>query len=98
MTHEEIVEVLTNIRREIPDAVIRTQFIVGFKGNRRTIRRALQFVEEQRFDRGLFQILSEDNTPGGKMQDQVAEDIKEDRFDRLMALQQEISGKNTKTL
>ncbi len=93
MTREEIVEVLTNIRREIPDAVIRTQFIVGFPGETdEQFEELLQFVEEQRFDRvGCFKYSPEDNTPGGKMQDQVAEEVKEERFDRLMALQQEIS-------
>lgn len=93
MTREQIVETLSLIRREIPEAVIRTQFIVGFPGEtEEQFQELLAFVEEQRFDRvGCFMYSPEEKTAGFKMTDQVAEDVKQDRHDRLMALQQEIS-------
>jgi len=93
MTREEIVDRLNRIRQEIPEAVIRTQFIVGFPGETEAeFQELLEFVREQRFDRvGCFMYSPEDNTPGGKMSDQVDEATKQRRHDELMAVQQEIS-------
>jgi ribosomal protein S12 methylthiotransferase len=93
MTGEEIRERLAKIRAEIPEAVIRTQFIVGFPGEtEEQFQELLQFVEEQRFDRvGCFMYSPEDNTAGGKMTDQIDEETKQRRHDELMALQMEIS-------
>ena len=95
MTREEIVEALDRIRTHIPDAVIRTQFIVGFPGEtNEQFEELLQFVSEQQFDRvGSFQYSPEENTPGGKMTDQIDESIKQFRFDALMSVQQNISAK-----
>lgn len=93
MTREEISTALSLIRREIPDAVIRTQFIVGFPGETQEhFEELLQFVAEQKFDRvGCFKYSPEENTPGGKMDQQVDEDIKQFRFEALMEVQQNIS-------
>lgn len=93
MTREEITERLAKIRSEIPDAVIRTQFIVGFPGETEAdFQELLEFVEEQRFDRvGCFMYSPEDNTAGGKMADQIDEETKQRRHDQLMELQIEIS-------
>ncbi len=93
MTKEEIVSVLTKIRSEIPDAVIRTQFIVGFPGETaEQFEDLLKFVAEQKFDRvGCFKYSPEENTPGGKMQNQVEQKIKDFRHDALMEIQQNIS-------
>jgi ribosomal protein S12 methylthiotransferase len=93
MTGEEIRERLAKIRAEIPEAVIRTQFIVGFPGEtEEQFQELLKFVEEQRFDRvGCFMYSPEDNTAGGKMADQIDEETKQRRHDELMALQMEIS-------
>jgi ribosomal protein S12 methylthiotransferase len=93
MTREEITERLAKIRTEIPEAVIRTQFIVGFPGEtEEQFQELLKFVEEQRFDRvGCFMYSPEDNTTGGKMVDQLDEETKQRRHDELMSLQMEIS-------
>ena len=93
MTREEISERLTRIRAEIPAAVIRTQFIVGFPGEtEEDFQELLDFVREQRFDRvGCFQYSPEDNTAGGKMDGQIDEETKQRRHDELMELQLEIS-------
>lgn len=93
MTHAEISERLSKIRREIPDAVIRTQFIVGFPGEtEEEFQELLEFVREQRFDRvGCFMYSPEDNTAGGKMADQIDEETKQRRHDELMEMQMEIS-------
>jgi ribosomal protein S12 methylthiotransferase len=93
MTREEIVDRLTKIRAVIPEAVIRTQFIVGFPGEtEEEFQELLEFVKEQRFDRvGCFMYSPEDNTPGGKMPNQIDQEIKRRRHDELMEVQMEIS-------
>lgn len=93
MTREEITERLSKIRSEIPEVVIRTQFIVGFPGEtEEDFQELLRFIEEQRFDRvGCFQYSPEDNTAGGKMENQIDDETKQRRHDELMALQIEIS-------
>lgn len=93
MTRNEIETVLMNIRENIPDAVIRTQFIVGFPGEtQENFEELLKFVSDQQFDRvGCFQYSPEENTPGGKMDNQVDEETKQARHDALMEVQQNIS-------
>lgn len=93
MTREEISERLARIRQEIPEAVIRTQFIVGYPSEtEEDFQELLEFVREQRFDRvGCFMYSPEDNTPGGKRTDQIDEETKQRRHDELMELQMEIS-------
>jgi ribosomal protein S12 methylthiotransferase len=93
MTRREIEEALRIIRTEIPDAVIRTQFIVGFPGEtEEQFEELLEFVAEQQFDRvGCFQYSPEENTPGGKMDGQLDEETKQKRFEALMEVQQNIS-------
>lgn len=93
MTRKEIEDALTIIRTEIPDAVIRTQFIVGFPGEtEEQFEELLEFIAEQQFDRvGCFQYSPEENTPGGKMADQLDEETKQRRFEAVMEVQQNIS-------
>ena len=98
MTREEIAEALRKIRTNIPDAVIRTQFIVGFPGEtQENFEELLKFIAEQKFDRvGCFQYSPEENTPGGKMEDQIDEKTKQKRYDAVMQIQQNISREKHK--
>ena len=98
MTREEITEALNLIRKEIPEAVIRTQFIVGFPGEtEENFEELLQFIAEQKFDRvGCFQYSPEENTPGGKMENQVDEATKQRRYEAVMEVQQNISREKHK--
>ncbi|MGE3973029.1 MAG: 30S ribosomal protein S12 methylthiotransferase RimO [Bdellovibrionales bacterium] len=100
MTREEITNVLTMIRRELPEAVIRTQFIVGFPGEtEEQFQELMDFVKEQEFDRvGCFQYSPEEKTAAGKMTDQLDEGTKQKRFGKLMSLQQKISKKKHKQM
>jgi len=93
MTRDEVETVLMNIREQIPEAVIRTQFIVGFPGETEAqFEELLQFIAEQKFDRvGCFKYSPEENTPGGKMGDQVDEETKQRRYEAVMQVQQNIS-------
>jgi ribosomal protein S12 methylthiotransferase len=93
MTKKEIKDTLRLIRSEIPEAVIRTQFIVGFPGEtEEEFQELLEFVKEQRFDRvGCFEYSPEDVTPAGRMADQIDEKTKARRKDVLMTMQADIS-------
>lgn len=100
MTRKEIETTLDLIRREIPEAVIRTQFIVGFPGETdEQFEELLSFIADQKFDRvGCFKYSPEENTPGGKMTNQVDEKVKQKRFEALMEVQQNISREKHQAL
>lgn len=100
MTRKEIVEVLTNIRQELPDAIIRTQFIVGFPGEtEQQFEEILKFLVEQKFDRvGCFKYSPEENTAGGKMEDQIDDETKQHRWEAVMEVQQNISREKHQAL
>lgn len=77
---------------------LRTSIIVGFPGETEDqFRELMDFVEEAEFDRlGTFQFSPEENTPAADMPDQIPDEIKQERYDRLMSLQQRISLKNNR--
>jgi ribosomal protein S12 methylthiotransferase len=93
MTRDEIETALMNIREHLPEAVIRTQFIVGFPGEtQEQFEELLQFVSDQQFDRvGCFKYSPEENTAGGRMENQVDDETKQYRHDAIMEIQQNIS-------
>ena len=92
-TKEQYLELAEKIRKEIPDIVLRTTLITGFPGETEEDHEELkEFVDEMEFDRlGVFTYSPEENTPAAEMADQVPEEVKEERRDELMELQQEIS-------
>jgi ribosomal protein S12 methylthiotransferase len=100
MTKEEISEVVKNIKTLMPEAVIRTQFIVGFPGEtEEQFNELVEFINENEFDRvGCFSYSPEENTPAGKMPDQLDEETKQRRHDILMKTQQKISKKLQKRM
>ena len=93
MTREKIESTLNDIRHRIPEAAIRTQFIVGYPGEtEKNFEELLKFVEKMRFDRvGCFMYSQEENTKAGTLPDQVDQKTKQRRHDTLMELQQQIS-------
>ena len=86
-------EVLSKLRREIPDIVIRTTFIVGFPGEtEEDFEELCAFVKEQRFDHaGVFTYSREEGTAAYDLPDQIDEQTKQDRYDILMRQQMEIN-------
>lgn len=92
-TRAQLTEIIHKLRREIPDIVLRTTLITGFPGETEEDHQELmEFVDEMEFDRlGAFTYSPEEGTPAEKMENQVPEEIKENRRDELMELQQEIS-------
>lgn len=93
MTRAEVEEAIARIRRLLPEAVIRTQFIVGYPGEtEEQFQELLAFIEEQKFDRvGCFIYSKEESTKAGQLPNQIEESVKQRRHDELMALQAKIS-------
>lgn len=89
----QLVEIITKLRKEIPDIVLRTSLITGFPGETEEDHQELmEFVDEMEFDRlGVFTYSPEEGTPAETMEGQVPEELKEERRDEIMELQQEIS-------
>ncbi|MBF0385406.1 MAG: 30S ribosomal protein S12 methylthiotransferase RimO, partial [Candidatus Omnitrophica bacterium] len=92
-TKKEIVGLIDKIRKEIPEAVIRTTMIVGFPGETENdFKELMQFVDETGFDRlGAFMFSREEGTKAFDMKGQIGERIKKERYAKLMKLQQKIS-------
>lgn len=85
--------VIEKLRREIPDIALRTTLIAGFPGETKEAHEEmLDFVDEMEFDRlGCFAYSADEDTPAFSFPDQVEEEIKENRRDEIMELQQEVS-------
>ncbi len=92
-TKEQVEALLKKLRTSIPGIVIRTTFIVGFPGETEADFDELkEFVAAQRFENaGVFKYSQEEGTVAGAMINQIPEEIKENRYHELMALQAEIS-------
>lgn len=86
-------DTLARLRREVPDIVIRTTFIVGFPGEtEEDFAELCAFLKEQRFDHaGAFAYSREEDTPAYDLPDQIDEQVKQDRLDLLMREQMEIN-------
>jgi len=84
---------IADLRAAMPDVALRTSFIVGYPGeSEREFEALVDFVGESRFDRvGVFVYSPEEGTPAAELPDVVPEEVKDERYDRLMSLQQEIS-------
>lgn len=93
---KHVLELINKLRREIPEIVIRTTFIVGFVNETAEAFEELKdFVYEYKLDKiGVFKYSLEENTPAYKLGDNVSEEEKEERYNALMALQQEVSYRN----
>ncbi|EEA85131.1 30S ribosomal protein S12 methylthiotransferase RimO [Peptacetobacter hiranonis] len=90
---EDIRNKVEMIRSKIPDAVIRTTVIVGFPGEtEEDLEELIEFMKEIKFDRlGAFAYSREEDTPADRMDGHMDEEIKEERRDRVMMVQQAIS-------
>ncbi|RMF84388.1 MAG: 30S ribosomal protein S12 methylthiotransferase RimO [Nitrospinota bacterium] len=97
---KDIERLLHTIRETLPEAIIRTTFIVGFPGEReRDFQELLRFVETVQFDRvGVFTYSREEGTPAALMKSQVPQAVKERRRHRLMEVQRAISRRKNEAL
>lgn len=97
---EELRDVISRIRKRIPDMCIRTTLITGFPGEtQEDFEETYRFVNEIEFDRlGVFTYSQEENTPAADFPDQIDEDIKASRRDEIYELQQAIAFENAEKM
>lgn len=93
-TRAKLEETIDKLRAKMPDICIRTTFIVGFPNEtEEAFYNLYDFVEKTKFDRlGIFTYSREEGTVAYDMQNQIDEDIKEERKEKLMLLQKDISS------
>lgn len=93
---ESIKKLISKIKKEIPDAILRTSLIVGFPGEtKEDFEKLYNFVKETKFDKlGVFMYSKEDGTPAEKLPNQIHGNTKKARYNKIMSIQQEISKNN----
>ena len=96
----KFLRILDQVREHIPDAAITTDIIVGFPGEtEEDFRGTLEVVREARFSSAFtFQYSIRPGTPAATMDGQVPKEVVQDRFDRLIALQEEVSWAENRAL
>jgi ribosomal protein S12 methylthiotransferase len=84
---------IESFRGAMPDAALRTTFIVGYPGETEAeFQGLLDFMQEVQFDRvGVFPFSREPGTPAYDLPDQIPDELKQERYQRAMELQQAIS-------
>ena len=92
-TRADLEQIVTHLREEIPDIVLRTTLIAGFPGEtKEQHQEVMEFIDEMEFDRlGVFTYSQEEDTPAASMPDQIDEETKLNWQEELMELQQEIA-------
>lgn len=90
---QELIDIVQKLRKEIPDICLRTTLITGFPGEtQKQHEEVMEFIDTLEFDRlGAFTYSPEEDTPAATFEDQIDEEVKEDRQADIMELQQEIA-------
>lgn len=90
---QELIDIVQKLRKEIPDICLRTTLITGFPGEtQEQHEEVMEFIDTLEFDRlGAFTYSPEEDTPAAIFEDQIDEEVKEDRQADIMELQQEIA-------
>ncbi len=96
----QIREMVEKLRKKIPDIALRTTLITGFPGEtEEDFEELMDFVDEMEFERlGVFAYSQEEDTPAATMEQQIPEEIKQDRRDQVMELQQEIAFEKSQSM
>ncbi|MDZ7357436.1 MAG: 30S ribosomal protein S12 methylthiotransferase RimO [candidate division KSB1 bacterium] len=99
-TGDEIRRLIDRLRREVPEIAIRTTVMVGYPGESKADFELLrQFIEEAQFERlGVFQFYAEEGTPAARLPDQIAPEVKQERYEEIMELQADISEQHNQQL
>ena len=86
-------KLVKTMKEKVPGVALRTTLIVGYPGEtEKEFEELMAFVRESEFDRlGVFKYSAEEDTFAYELEDDVPEKVKQDRFDRLMEVQQNIS-------
>ena len=96
-TKAEAIELIAKLRKAIPDIALRTTLLVGYPGESEAdFEELMQFVKDTKFDRlGVFPYSEEEGTYSAtRLKDDVAEEVKQERVDRIMRLQERVSLQN----
>ena len=93
---KSIRKLISKIREEIPDVVLRTTVMVGFPGEtKEDFEELYEFLQEAKFDKlGCFAYSKEDGTPAARIKEQIHPMTKKSRYNKIMSLQKEISKQN----
>ena len=93
---KEITNLLSKLRKEMPDVTLRTSLIVGFPGEtQKDFEELSDFVKKAKFDKlGAFMYSKEDGTPAAKLPNQIHGNTKKSRYNKIMEIQQKISNEN----
>ncbi|MEZ6195015.1 MAG: 30S ribosomal protein S12 methylthiotransferase RimO [Planctomycetota bacterium] len=99
-TEAQVEDLMIRLRRRVPDLVIRTTLIVGFPGEtEEDVEKILDFVSRHRIDRlGVFPYSPEEGSPAASLEDAIPDEVKQDRIDRIMTRQREISRARNEAL
>jgi len=99
-SREDIIAVITKLRKELPNVSIRTSLIVGFPGEtEEQFEELVQFVQEYPLDNvGIFKFSREPGSHAYDLPDQIPEEVKEQRYHRLMKVQQKVVEKQLKKM
>ena len=97
---QELIDIVQKLRKEIPDICLRTTLITGFPGEtQEQHEEVMEFIDTLEFDRlGAFTYSPEEDTPAATFEDQIDEEVKEDRQADIMELQQEIAFDNAENM
>ncbi len=89
----QVQNIVNKLRDNIENISIRTTLILGFPGeSEKDFNELLEFIKFNKFDKlGAFKYSREEGTPAFNMKNQISDDIKEDRYDKIMELQKDIS-------
>lgn len=90
---DQTINFVKNARKRVPGIAFRTTFIVGFPGEtEEQFEELCDFIKDMKFERaGVFAYSAEEGTPAYEMEDDVPEDVKRERVDTIMEIQQNIS-------
>jgi len=95
---KQIVEIISKLRKKLPDVVIRTSLMVGFPGEtEEQFEELMQFVKEHPLDNiGIFKYSLEAESHSATLPGHISEEVKEARFQKLAAVQQKVLEKRLK--
>ncbi len=98
-TGKRIVDLIEKIKKEIPEAVLRTSLIVGFPGEtQEDFEELYDFVKKGYFNKlGVFTYSKEDGTPAARLKEQIHPSTKKSRYNKIMKLENEISRQKLET-
>lgn len=95
-TGKDIENIIDKIKKEIPDAILRTSLIVGFPGEtKEDFEKLCDFVSKAKFDKlGVFTYSKEEGTPAAKLPEQIHYKTKQQRYNKIMEIAKKTSKEN----